>query len=57
MRSKHFQIKGFKLTELQVENGTFKAQNQQDSIKLLESKIDAIYSILAPKNEVKTNEQ
>lgn len=52
-----FQIKGFKLTELQVENGTFKAQNQQDGIKLLESKIDAIYSILAPKNEVKSNEQ
>ena len=52
-----FQIKGFKLTELQVENGTFKAQNQQDSIKLLESKIDAIYSILATKNEVKNNEQ
>lgn len=52
-----FQIKGYKLTELQVENGTFKAQNSQDNIKILESKIDAIYSILAPKNEVKTNEQ
>lgn len=52
-----FQIKGFKLTELQVENGTFKAQNQQDNIKILESKIDAIYSILAPKTEVKANEQ
>lgn len=52
-----YQIKGFKLTELQVENGTFKAQNQQDNIKILESKIDAIYSILAPKNEVKANEQ
>lgn len=52
-----FQIKGFKLTELQVENGTFKTQNSQDSIKALESKIDLIYSILAPKNEVKANEQ
>jgi hypothetical protein len=54
-----FQIKGFKLTELQVDNttNTFKTQNSQDSIKALESKIDAIYSILAPKNEVKANEQ
>ena len=52
-----FQIKGFKLTEMQVENGSFKAQNSNDSIKILESKIDAIYSILAPKNEVKPNEQ
>lgn len=52
-----FQIKGFKLTELQVENGAFKTQNSNDSIKALESKIDAIYSILAPKNEVNANEQ
>ena len=52
-----FQIKGYKLTELQVENGSFKTQNSNDSIKILESKIDAIYSILAPKNEVKANEQ
>ena len=52
-----FQIKGYKLTELQVENGSFKTQNQQDNIKILESKIDAIYSILAPKKEVKANEQ
>ena len=52
-----FQIKGYKLTELQVENGSFKTQNSNDCIKILESKIDAIYSILAPKNEVKANEQ
>ena len=53
-----YYIKGFKLSEMQLDqNGGFKAQNGNDSIKLLESKIDAIYSILAPKNEVKTNEQ
>ena len=53
-----YYIKGFKLSEMQLDqNGGFKTQNDNDSIKLLESKIDAIYSILAPKNEVKTNEQ
>ena len=53
-----YYIKGFKLSEMQLDqNGGFKTQNDNDSIKLLESKIDAIYSILAPKNEVKSNEQ
>lgn len=53
-----YYIKGFKLSEMQLDqNGGFKAQNQTDSIKLLENKIDAIYSILATKNEVKNNEQ
>lgn len=53
-----YKIKGYKLTEMQLDqNGGFKTQNSQDSIKALESKIDAIYSILAPKNEVKANEQ
>lgn len=53
-----YYIKGFKLSEMQLDqNGGFKTQNSNDSIKLLESKIDAIYSILAPKNEVKSNEQ
>lgn len=53
-----YYIKGFKLSEMQLDqNGGFKTQNANDSIKLLENKIDAIYSILAPKNEVKTNEQ
>ena len=53
-----YYIKGFKLSEMQLDqNGGFKTQNDNDSIKLLESKIDAIYSILATKNEVKSNEQ
>ena len=53
-----YYIKGYKLTEMQLDqNGTFKAQNSQDSINILNSKIDAIYSILASKNEVKANEQ
>lgn len=53
-----YYIKGFKLSEMQLDqNGGFKAQNQTDSIKLLENKIDAIYSILATKNEVNNNEQ
>lgn len=53
-----YYIKGFKLTEMQLDNnGGFKAQNDTSNIKTLESKIDAIYSILAPKTEVKANEQ
>lgn len=53
-----YYIKGFKLSEMQLDqNGGFKTQNANDSIKLLENKIDAIYSILATKNEVKNNEQ
>lgn len=53
-----YYIKGYKLTEMQLDqNGTFKVQNSQDSINILNSKIDAIYSILASKNEVKANEQ
>ena len=53
-----YYIKGFKLSEMQLDqNGGFKTQNDNDSIKLLENKIDAIYSILATKNEVKNNEQ
>lgn len=53
-----YYIKGYKLTELQLDqNGGFKTQNSQDSINLLNSKLDAIYAILAPKNEVNNNEQ
>ena len=53
-----YYIKGFKLTEMQLDqNGSFKTQNEANDIKLLNSKIDAIYAILAPKTEVKANEQ
>ena len=53
-----FYIKGYKLTEMELDQkGGFKTQNSQESIKLLESKIDAIYAILATKNGVNTNEQ
>ena len=54
-----YQMKAYKLTEMQVDNATntFKALNSSDNIKTLENKIDAIYAILAPKNEVKANEQ
>ena len=53
-----YYIKGYKLTEMELDNnGGFKAQNSQDSINMLNSKLDAIYAILAPKNEVKSNEQ
>lgn len=53
-----YYIKGFKLTEMQLDqNGSFKTQNEVNDIKLLNSKIDAIYAILAPKTEVTANEQ
>ena len=53
-----YYIKGYKLTEMELDNnGGFKVQNSQDNINTLVSKIDAIYAILAPKNEVKANEQ
>ena len=53
-----YYIKGFKLTEMELDNnGGFKAQNRNDNIKTLESKIDAIYTILASKNEVSSDEQ
>ena len=38
-------------------NGGFKAQNHNENIKTLESKIDAIYAFIASKNEVSSNEQ
>lgn len=53
-----YYLRAYKLSEMQLDNnGGFKSQNQQDSIKLLESKIDAIYTILASKNEVKDDVQ
>ena len=53
-----YYMKAYKLTELETDgNNGFKTQNSQESINILNSKIDAIYAILAPKNEVKTNEQ
>ena len=53
-----YQMKAYKLTELEVDNTTnsFKASNSNDSIKTLESKIDAIYAILSSKNEVLKSE-
>lgn len=53
-----YYIKAFKLNEMALDNnGGFKAQNSQDNIKTLENKIDAIYTILASKKEVSSNEQ
>lgn len=52
-----YQIKGYKLTELQTENGVFKTQNEQINIKTLENKIDAIYAIISGKIEEKINDQ
>ena len=54
-----YQMKAYKLTELEVDNATnsFKAPNLSDNIKTLESKIDALYTILTSKNEVLKNEQ
>lgn len=53
-----YYMKAYKLTELETDgNNGFKTQNSQESINILNSKIDAIYAILAPKNEVKANEQ
>ena len=53
-----YYIKGFKLTEMELDNiGGFKAQNHNDNIKTLESKIDAIYAFIASKNEVASDEQ
>lgn len=54
-----YQMKAYKLTELEVDNATnsFKAPNLSDNIKTLENKIDALYTILTGKNEVLKNEQ
>lgn len=54
-----YQMKAFKLTELEVDTNTntFKTSNSKDDIKTLESKIDAIYAFLASKNEVLKDEQ
>lgn len=53
-----YYIKGYKLTEMELDNnGGFKVQNSQEGINTLVSKIDAIYAILASKNEVSSNEQ
>lgn len=53
-----YQMKAYKLTELKTENNsTFVMPNTTDSMKVLESKLDAIYSLLAPKvSEVKVDE-
>lgn len=54
-----YQMKAYKLTELKTENNsTFVMPNTTDSMKALESKLDAIYSLLAPKvSEVSKDEQ
>jgi hypothetical protein len=54
-----YQMKAYKLTELKTENNsTFVMPNTTDSMKVLESKLDAIYSLLAPKvSEVSKDEQ
>lgn len=54
-----YQMKAYKLTELKVDSSTntFKQPNSEEGINILNSKLDAIYAILAPKNEVKANEQ
>lgn len=48
-----YQIKGYKLVEMQVENNAFKTT---DDIKLLNDKLDSIIAIISPKQEVKPNE-
>lgn len=54
-----YQMKAYKLTELKTENNsTFVMPNTTDGMKVLESKLDAIYSLLAPKvSEVSKDEQ
>ena len=55
-----YQMKAYKLTELKTtdNNQSFVTQTQTDSMKVLESKLDAIYSLLAPKvSEVAKDEQ
>lgn len=54
-----YQMKAYKLTELKTSENkqSFVLDTQNDSMKVLESKLDAIYSLLAPKvSEVKTDE-
>lgn len=51
-----YQIKGYKLVELQIENNMFKTNTQQDDLKVLNDKLDAIISLINPKQEVKPNE-
>ena len=53
-----YQMKAYKLTELKTENNsTFVMPNTTDSMKVLESELDAIYSLLAPKvSEVSKDE-
>lgn len=50
-----YQLLAYKLTKLEtINNNTFKLPD--DHIKRLENKIDDIYNILVPKQEVKPNE-
>ena len=54
-----YQMKAYKLTELKTSENrqSFVLDTQNDSMKVLESKLDAIYSLLAPKvSEVKADE-
>lgn len=48
-----YQIKGFKLIEMQVENNAFKTT---DDIKMLNDKLDSIIAMISPRQEVKPNE-
>ena len=52
-----YQLLAYKLTKLEtVNNSSFKLPDNDDHIKRLETKIDDIYNILVPKQEVKPNE-
>lgn len=53
-----YYLKAYKLTEMELDNngGFTTANKQSNEFQVLNAKIDAIYSILMPKQEVKQDE-
>lgn len=53
-----YYLKAYKLTEMELDNngGFTTANKQSNDFQVLNAKIDAIYSILMPKQEVKQDE-
>lgn len=52
-----YYLKAYKLSEMELDNnGGFTTSKQTNDLQVLNAKIDKIYSILAPKNEVNDHE-
>ena len=53
-----YYLKAYKLTEMELDNnGGFTTSKASNDIQMLSAKIDAIYTMLMPKQEVKQDEQ